>query len=797
MLKNYFIIAVRSLKASLSYNLINIIGLSLGLACALTVFTIIDFEYSFDNFHRKSEDTYRVTRKFNGDYPDYDGVVPYPLGQMLRNEVSGIKELVEFHGPSDGEISFTDSNGQFAIYEEEDILWTTSEFFDVLDFKLISGNKEDLENPFNVFLTQGLAQKYFLGEEPVGKVINMGNDVNLTVVGIVEDSPQNTNLPFKMLLSLATLKETEKQIWKNWNMTWGYSAYVIPEDGASIKELEKQIDQVYDSYVEAEEGVKSSFILQPLIDIHTDEKYGDGNHYVTPSLLIYAFIFLASLILGTSCLNFININTSIAVKRSKEIGIRKTLGGRRGQLFVQFLFETFMIVCFSMNLAFSIGQMLIDGFNSSITIVNYDLTYGLNVIYFAIIAVVFVTILAGAYPALILSGFKPVDAIKNSITLKKGSGSFNLRRALIITQFSFTSILIICTLIVAAQVDHLKNRDAGFTSKGVFLLDLPSVSYEKKETFLDILKNQKYVSEASLAFSAPLSGYGWNNTFEIPGQKTKENQSSSLKFVDAGYLDFYGIELLAGKNLIEAKGTDSLKNVLINKHMVGFVGWKSPEDAIGKTIHVNRDKMKVVGVISDFNVYAQAEIRPVMLYHRPDMMNQISFRFNAEDPSQYFMAVQQEFQKFFPNALFSFRSLQDDINEGFAVEELFARVVQFVSLLSIILSCMGLYGLVSFMVNKHAKTIGIRKVFGASVASILSIFTKEYLRLIIIAFLIAAPVSYFLVDIWMQEFTYRITIGSLFFIIGFFITILITLLTVGYRSWKAAKANPIQSLRYE
>ena len=800
MLKNYLITAIRSFKASLSHSVINIIGLSIGLACALTVFTIIHFEYSFDDFHSKADDTYRVTRIRQGNFTRYDGIVPYPVGDMLRNDVAGIQKVVEFHGPTQEEISFLDEHDQFEIFNEDGILWTTSEFVEVLDFKILKGNKEDLNQPFNVFLTESIAKKYFLDKDPIGQSIDMNGETKLNVVGVIQDSPKNTNLPFTLVVSLNTLKETEPRIWQNWGMTWSYTTYIIPEEGASISQLEQKIDEVFDSYAFVdvpEEAETTSFILQPLKEVHTDEKYGDENHYVTPSLMIYAFIFLASLILGTACLNFININTSIAVRRSKEIGIRKTLGGLRNQLFFQFLFETFVTVSISMAIAFTIGQILIDGFNKSLTIITYDLTYHPNIIYFAIICVLLVSVTAGAYPAMILSGFQPVEAIKNQITLKKGSGNFNLRRVLIITQFAFTSILIVCTLIVAEQVDFVKNRDAGFSSEGVYLLDLPESSIEKRNSFISHLRSKESISEASLAFSAPMASYGWNNTFEIPGKETKDNQVSSLKFVDESYISFYDIELLAGTNLSNKKINDSTHHVLINKHMVTFADWESPEKAIGKTFKVNDDMMKVVGVISDFNVYTQAKIRPVTMYYRPGMMNMVSMKFNSDRPEDHFVEIEQAFQTFFPNNLFSFRSLQADIDEEFVVEDLFAKVVQFVSFLSVILSCMGLYGLVSFMANRNAKTIGIRKVFGASVSSILSFFTKEYIRLIFIAFLIAAPISYFLIDIWIQEFTYRISIGFKFFILGFLITTLITLLTVGYRSWLAAKANPIQSLRYE
>ena len=322
----------------------------------------------------------------------------------------------------------------------------------------------DLEKPNKIFLTERLADKYFADGDAIGKIINYRNEVAMEVAGILEDHPGNTNLPFNAVVSFATLKEQQKEIWNLWHMTWGYSAYVVLKDNVNIDRLSQQIDKAIDRYADPddeEEWAKTEVLLQPLDEIHTDERYGDGYNYVVPSMIIYAFIFLGVLVLGTGILNFVNLNTAIAVQRSKEVGIRKTLGSSKKQLIIKFLFETLFVVVCALLLGLMMSQVLMDLLQKELFIISYELTFTSNVIAFSVILALLITLLAGFYPSMVLSGYKPVEAIKNSITLRKGSGSLNVRRGLIVTQFVLTSILIISALIVSAQMNFVKRTSTG------------------------------------------------------------------------------------------------------------------------------------------------------------------------------------------------------------------------------------------------------------------------------------------------------------------------------------------------
>lgn len=801
MFKNYIVTAFRNLKNNLSHTAINVIGLALGLACCLVVFTIINFEYSFDDWHKEKANIYRITNTYYGDNrTSHSGIIAYPTGKVLTDEIPEIENVVLFQGPDDAKFSFTNDEGTVEVYAESGVLMTNSAFFEVLDFELIEGQKEDLQKPFQIFLSETLASKYFPKGNPVGKTIVYDGENNLTVAGIVQDSPENTNLPYTCLISFETLKKTEPNIWENWGMTWAHSIYIKIASDTDPKALAIKIDETLDKHRadDEQEAAKTEVVLQPLAKIHNEEKYGDGYHYVTPSLLIWAFVFLGGLILGTACLNFINLNTAQAIKRSKEVGIRKTLGSNKQQLVVQFLMETLVIVSVAMLLALSLGQFLIQQFNKLVTTITYNLHYSNEVILFSLTMIVLVSILAGFYPSMILSGYRPVEALKNKINLTAGSGNFNLRRSLVVAQFIFTTVMLIGTLIIAAQVDFMKSKDLGFNPNNVIKIQTPSESKQDPRTLLEQYQTKNYVEDATLSFTSPMDWSNWNNSYRLDGTEYEDGNNASIKFVDANYMDFYEIPLLGGRGLQNKTINDSTYDVIVTKKLLETLDIKSVDEAIGQVILQNRRKCTIVGVAEDFSVFsAHNEVRPVVLSYRPGMMYQIALKLPSNNVKAYIGDIEETFRAFYPNELFEFAVFKNEIAEQYMMEDLLHHVIQFVSFLAIVLSGMGLYGLVSFIANRNAKIIGIRKVFGASTAQILTSFTKEYIKLMLIAFLIAGPIAYFLMNIWIQEFAFRIDLSPKYFFMGFFITFIIAILTVGYRSMVAARANPIQSLRYE
>jgi len=806
MLRNLFIASFRNLRKNLSYTIINVIGLSVGMACCLATYTIVSFENSFDNWHEKKDQIFRYTNIYQESGKILkNGIVPYPTGDLLRNSIPEIEKVVPFHGPMDYKFSYLDKQNELQIFREESVLMTDQMFFEVLDFEVISGNPYTLNEPNKVFLSEKLAKKYFDLQDPIGKALSVeveGKTISVEVAGIVEDSPQNTNLPYSCLLSIATLRQLEPDIFSTWTMTWAYTNYVQVKKGADLALLNEKIDRVVDGARNhsKEQSEKTQVVLQPLSEIHTDEAYGGGYNYIIPSILIWAFTLLAVLILGTGCLNFVNLSTALAIKRSKEIGLRKVLGSSRKILIIQFLIETFQITLLSMIIALSMAPFLLDQF--AIFVSNgYAMVFSQELIITILLLVLFVTIAAGFYPSIVLSGYKPIEAIKNKITLQKGAGSFNLRKSLVVIQFALTTIMIVSTLIISAQVDHMKARDMGFDPTNVFLIQVPNESTVDPKSFMSALKNESFVSSASLAFTAPSAWWNQVASYSLVGSSSESgDNNANMKFIDANYLSFYDIPLIAGKNIKEAYLSDSTFDAVVTRNLVASVGLEHPEEILGKTLSVGGERIqyRIIGVTEDFITSSSHEdASPTILAYDPSVMKNVAIKLPDENLERYLSDIEEAYRTHYPNELFEYSMLSSEIEQRYSLENSLKVAINFVSIIVILLATIGLYGLVSFIANKSAKSIGIRKVFGASVPHILASFTKEYVVLLLIAFVISCPAIFYLMSAWMENFASRIPISAVYFLSGFCISLLIALLTAGYRSWIAARANPILSLRYE
>lgn len=807
MIRNLLLTSIRNFRSNISYAAINVVGLSIGMACCLVVYVIVSFEHSFDQWHQKKDRIYRYTNVYDDHGDIYkSGIVPYPTGDVLANNFPEIEQVVEFHGPTDYKISFQTEQNEVKVFRENEVLMTSSNFLEMLDFELLSGNAEELNEANKIFLSNELSTKYFEGTDPIGQVLNIeieGKTVGLQVAGVVQDPPQNTNLPFKALISIATLRQVEPEFFTTWTMTWAYSTYVQVRQDADIASLNVKIDRMIDEVRgRSKEGsARSAVVLQPLTEIHTDESYGSGYNYVLPSQMIWALVLLASLILATGCLNFINLNTALAFKRSKEIGIRKVLGSTRKALVGQFLVETFLIASISLIIALGMGQMLLDKFTDQFTPVTYQIEPSLETVAAAILLALSVSIVAGVYPSLILSGYKPLEAIKNTITPGKGAGSLNLRRSLIVIQFAFTMLMIVSTMVIYAQVSEMKNRDLGFNSSNVLLVPIPISKELSPKTFMGELDRKSFVLSSTLAFTAPSSWWNQSASFQLVGTASdRKGGDANMKFIDSNYLAFYDIPLLAGKNITEQFINDSTFNALVSRKTANTLGYLNPEEIIGKTLSIGgqEDKYKVVGVVEDFSVSsAHDPMRPVILTYNPGEMYMAAIRLPEGNFEKYLPDIEALFNSQFPNELFEHAFLPAEINQRYAMEDLLLLTTGFISVITVVLACIGLYGLVSFMAARSTKAIGIRKVFGASTMSILRMFSFEYIGLLALSFFIASPVAYWLLTTWMEGFAYRIEVSTAYFASGFGMSLVIAIVSVGYRSLKAARANPIKALRYE
>ncbi|HHP7241318.1 MAG TPA: ABC transporter permease [Cyclobacteriaceae bacterium] len=799
MLRNYFTTALRNFKKNKFHTFLNIFGLGLGLACCLVVYTIIDYEYSFDDFHKQKDQIYRVVKTYYGDnYTSHLSTMPYPLGEAIKNEIPEIEEVLNFHGPIEHKFSFIDAKGDFQIYLQN-VLFASENFFDVLDFEIISGRDGSaLKDPNTVFLTEKVAKKYFGDANPVGKTLKIFNEKDVVVAGVIKDITTKTNFPFDILASYKIFRDKWPGVFDQWNMTWNGNVYVKPDPNSSPVQLAEKVKGVFKNHVSDDEYQRSTFELQPLKMVHTDERFAhDTGNYVTPSLMINAFIFLGCLLLITAILNFVNLSTAQAIKRAKEVGVRKTLGSSKKQLIFQFIFETFIVVMASTVLAYTLGQVLMNQFEGIIRYTNYDLSFTTEVLFFSIFMVVVITLLSGFYPSVIIAGYRPLTALNNQVNLRKGSGSYNLRRGLVITQFVFTNLILISTIIISAQMTYVRTKPLGFDMDNVVVVTFPEGSQEKIQTVKKVYEQNPYVQNAAWQFGAPMALSNWSSSYGPKEQEKKDGHNANTKFVDEEYLEFYNIKLIAGRMFKNRTIDDSTFNIVVNQALLRQTGW-THDEALGQWINFGYADGKIIGVSEDFHASSlHSSLKPVIFMHRPSHMNSLALKIPEEDIGTRISAIEATFRSFFPNELFEYSILKDNLNIFYFMEDLLYKVIRVISFLAIMMSMIGLYGLVSFMANQSSKSIGIRKVYGATIGNILQRFTIEYLILMLVAFLLAAPISYYMVNEWMETFTYRIDIGLVYFIQGLIISLLITIITASYRSYKAATANPVEALRNE
>jgi len=775
--------------------------LGLGLAGTLVIFAIVSHQTSFDHFHSKADQIYRLVDHYSADYGmEYDPSMPYPLGEALRNDIPDFEAIAQFHGPESGVFSF-DDEGVIRNFKEERILFAEPEMFQMLDFKILRGGGASALSELNkVYLTESLASKYFGDDNPVGRTVTLNKKSKLTVVGIVEDPENNTNIPFEAIVSLETHKKIYPKIYKdNWGMNWAGTIYVMLPDNYDRQGIQKKLDGVAAKYLYEDDKIKTDYELQPLKEIHTDERYGDFNNYIAPSVLIYALIVIGVLLLGASCLNFINLATAQAFQRSREVGVRKTLGGRKSDLIFQFLLETFLIVVAGAALSITLAQYFLIQVNDWLTLIAVDFTIGIFGYLFLALMMILVTVLAGFYPAFVISGFQPSQALKGKIGIKQGSGSVNLRRILVIFQLVFSNLILICTVVVAAQLYYIKTKPLGFDAEQVIQLQFPSESWEKLPIVKNHLSQLPAVLGTSRAWSPPQAVSNWGSGYTLPGEPYRDGYDANIKFVDEDYISLFGLDLISGQLLPTRAVADSLpRPILVNEKLLSSLEL-DPINVLGQHLDYNGNITgQIYGVVRDYHVYSlQNEMVPLIFEYRPFMMDKLYIKVSGGDWSSTVADIEGVFRDYFPNDLFDYKMVTAEVAENYIEETLLFRLIFVFCALSVILSILGLYGLVSFMSQKNAKSIGIRKVFGASRSSILTMVGKEYIVLTLVGFVLAFPLGYLAMDSWISEFTYGISLGPWYFAVSFLLSAIISIISVGYKSVSAASSSPLDSLRYE
>ncbi|MCE7995713.1 MAG: FtsX-like permease family protein [Roseivirga sp.] len=808
MLKNYITTAFRNLLRNRSYTLINVLGLSLGIGAALVLFKIVIFEKSFDEHHSNYDQIYRfVKEEINTNVTEKKPGVPNPFAEAFKNDYPEFGLLARTFYAGEAQVSIKGNNGQFKHLQLNDgVTFADDDVFDIFDFDLLIGDKTTpLSNPKTAVISESEAMKLFgldksRLENVIGKELKIDNELVVTITAVMADQPQNTMLPFTLMIEYDALDGFFDFFDKeNWNSTSSNAhLYLLKPENVSAQQISEVLPAFEEKYM-GESAATTNFDLQKYSDIHFQPEYGAYNDRVVAEDFLLIPLLVAVFLILTACVNFINLATAQAVKRSKEVGIRKVLGGQKQQLALQFMGETFFLTLVSVILALGMAELALNmmpeiiGYELSLDLVNDAQLLGLTGL-----VTLGVTLLAGTYPALILSSLKPAMALKG-----KGqsamAGKVYLRRGLVVVQFWISQVLVICTLVVISQMDYFHNADLGFRRTSIINFDLPEPDAMKVNLLKSELSRNARISHVSFAFSSPRSTSNIGSSFNYAPLKSENDYDMAAKIIDENFVPLYDIQLLAGRNL--TAGDTTFQNAIVSETVIDIMGISDPEEAIGESIETGFGGPKrIVGVFNDFHSNSLREsMTPLVMINAPDYYYQGSIRFEGdeEQTQDVLAALKQIWSTQFPDFIFDHQVYSESLREDYEEEANMLDLFKLFSGIAIVIGCLGLYGLISFMANQKTKEIGVRKVLGASVGQILKLFSHELLILITVSFLLSVPFGYYFMQGWLQDFEYSIDINIGVFVIAVGFTLVVSGITTGFRSLKAATANPVDSLRSE
>jgi putative ABC transport system permease protein len=793
MFKNYFKIAWRNLSRNKALSFINIAGLSIGLACCMLIFLYTKDEVSYDRFHEKKDSLFRLTCDIiekDGKQTKF-GLAAMVEGPAFKQEVPEIKDFVRV---KDDEFIIKNGNETFT----EKVLFVDDNFFSVFSFPLVEGNAKTVLSGLNsIVLSKETAIKYFGTAQAIGKTLEL--DINnkfepFTVSGIAKESPQNSSIKFKMLLPFKFHEKTDPETGWLW---LSYPTYLVMDPKTNLNVVVAKMQKVYDSKAHDEiidaakhgdEGTKFNWGAQPMLQMHLDTKT-EGTTDASSPVYSYILTGIAIFILLIACINFVNLTVAQSLKRSKEIGIRKVVGGQRSQLVRQFLGESFMLCSIAFVLAIIIAQSVLPLFNN-LANKNLSLSYLLDFKLVASFIGLFLLtgVAAGFYPALVLSGFDPVKTLYNRGVF---SGKNYLSKSLVVVQFALATFLIITTLFIYAQFDFLTHTDLGYNDKN--LLEV-TVGQGRNKPLMDLFKNE-FAKQPGVTMVAPRMGGEWVTSARAGGKEF----DVKYEHIDENYLPTLQLPLLAGRNFSKDFPADSTHSVLVNEEFAKQAGWKNP---IGKTVDFlngNACNFTVVGIVKDFHFESLKEkIKPQLFSAQQNLpFGKFYIRINPGNIPQTLKSIEKTYRTLIPNHPFQY-AYKDDLNyKNYEAENKWKQIISSSAMLTIFISCIGLFGLTMLTVQKRTKEIGVRKVLGASVLQVSALVSRNFIALVLIAFIIAIPAAWYATSSWLQNFAYRINIHWWVFAFAALLTIIIALITVSFQAIKAAIANPVKSLRTE
>ena len=818
MLKNYFKIAFRRLRKQKAFSFINISGLAIGMACCILISLYVADELSYDQYHENADRIYRVERSgtFNGqDF--YVPVTGHPYGPAMQNDYPEVEAATRFWPL---ELPVKDRNNQ---YFKEEFWFADANVFEVFSFQLLKGDKASvLAEPNSIVLTEQMARRYFGPSDPIDKLLTLqwsGQDIQFKVTGVMAQMPQSSHFITEFFISYTTLKSLlgEQQLGSWFNN--GQYTYILLEEGVDPKEMEQKFIGMLEKYMGPmvqrmmpDTKIKISDIFQiplrPITEIYLHSDLEFEPRPTSSMTTIYVLSLIAVLVLFIACINFMNLSTARSVNRANEVGVRKVVGAERKLLITQFLGESTIQVFVALVFAIVLVLLVLPAFNDlsgkalSLEVSRYPLFAGA----FAAIAL-FVGVFSGIYPAFFLSSFNPVNVLKG----KSGAnmrGANALRKVLVVAQFAISICLIFATLVIVRQLDYLKNKKLGFDKEQVVAIPLRDNAVRSQ---IEPLKNRLLQNSAviEVASSTQLPG---DNAFSDQGYWPSINAADMDNFVsfiyfsvDEKFLPLTKIELAAGRNFSKAFATDSAEAVIINQAAIARLGWGSANEALGKSIYqptaLNPPQfreLKVVGVTEDFHFKSlHQKIEPLIIHMTASNARFLSVRVQTRDISETIEFLEREVGAFSPNYPFEYFFLDSHYDELYRAEEKLQHIFRYFTFLAIFIACLGLFGLAAYAAEQRTKEIGVRKVLGATVPGLFHLLSKDFIKLVLFAAVLAWPAGWFAMRAWLQDFHYRIDMTASAFLISGALAILIALVAISYQSVKAALTNPIDALRYE
>lgn len=819
MLKNYFIVALRSFLRNKIFSAIHVLGLSVGISASLIIFLIVQYELSFDTFEADADRIYRVVMNFNFNGTEgHSSAVPAPLANAVQNEVSGIEETVpvmQFQGDATVNVTVSRpaSDKPILFKHQPSIVFTTNGYFRMLSFQWLIGSPERaLTDPFMAVLTESRARLYFPGmplTDIPGQQIVYDNNLKTTVAGIVKDLEEPTDFTSLEFISYSTIDKTilhdnfMMDVWDDW---MAYSKLYVKlrasNDKTGVETQMARLLKKYHKNANKDAGRTMAFGLQPLGDIHFDTNYAGFGQRTAHKGTLYGLLAIAAFLLILGCINFTNLATAQASKRAREIGIRKTVGSSRKQLVLQFLSETLCVTAAATILSVSITPFLLAMFADFIPQgLSFELWNKPFVLVFLTLITFLVSILSGSYPALILSGFRPSLVLRNQAFASAPTRSAGIRKILTVSQFVIAQFFVIAALMVSKQIHFALNQDLGFAKEAILSFPMPrDTAASHHELIRDRIEAMPEVQMVSLGFLPPATdGAAFANiTYNQNGQEIKENVQ--IRLGDSHFIDLYKIRLVAGRNVQDG---EHVNEVLINEQYAKVLGFRTPEDALQKELTMsNGTNAPIVGVMHDFHEGSFHGHIGSMVFQSRTNSNFVHIALLPQDEKgtrwqNAISKIEKIYAGVYPNEDFNYTFFDDAIARFYTREQNISRLLRWATGLSILISCLGLLGLVIYTSETRTKEIGIRKILGASVANIVSILSLEFVRLVVIAFAISAPLAWWSIHQWLQGFAYRTSMSWWVFAASGLFLLLAAVLTLSAQTIKTATANPVKSLRTE